>query len=969
MRDLMNLLAQNALIIILLIVVALAFLALVVFLILRSRGGQEQRDIAVRNELVAMEHEEQFTVAARQVPVMKAPSEVASRIADLFGEFLWSRVLAVYAGQPGADTAADLLPELALQGSEFAGRIPRSIPQSRLEGFSSPRVARLADLTAGSSARTQLVPPAPPVEQPPPEENSSQAPAAEDDEFRTGPLSESPTSTPTSTPTLMYSSTPAPVPSPETDAEAVLVLPWSGPFRWSGVIVARTKGKEDEESLSQYREPLVTLGERLAIALELESTDSRLSGSTERAVQFSRGVLLSLDEASPVASLIREVSALLGSDSAALWRIDEATGMVSMVASHGLRSAEFLPLPVGQGLAGSVIQSRELLALEDAPSDERCIFPREARESGIASYLGAPLESDGKIIGVLEVHSSQHRRWSDSDLRMLESAAAVASQLLKSADARGNRLRVESAYLGLSEALQRLRSADDLMEAAVEVLGHALGVSRAIVVELDEKGQTEPIRHEFRATDVGSASGATLAGSLASEVVTADDGKAIAITDSTERSLLAPAVARQLQVESELAVGVRLNGIVRGIIYLHQCDRRRDWQEDEREFVERVARQLALSLASVRSFDAVASEAQLAKDASRQATEAGARVQSLINSLPESVLVLDSEGRLNYFNATARDRFGLANEDVGRHAHAKDSLNSTDGRIWEQVTACQNAARFEAEFSRAAVGSSGAQAVATAPQTRSRFSVSVAPFRSGQGGPVVGRIVVLTDVGHVQVEGASSEVGKQLAAVQQRLSAAEAAVDQARAALAAAHAAEAFARGEADKARHGEARARAEVEGARQAAVQARGEAESARRVVTEARGEGESARQAVAQARGEAEAARNSEARALSERDNLREEVNRAQAAGAQLLETNRLKSDFIVSAGHEIEASLQPVLGITELLGQGQYGPLTPEQQEAIRNIYAWARRIKGDVDWLIEYGSARSRRLETAGGGSEQ
>jgi GAF domain-containing protein len=757
---------------------------------------------------------------------------------------------------------------------------------------------------------------------------------------------------------------------PEADAETVLVLPWSGPFNWSGAIVARTRQKADEESLNQYREPLVALGERLGIALELESIDSRLSGSTERAVQFSRAVLSSLDEASPVPSLIREVAALLGSDSAALWRIDEATGMVSMVAAHGLKSAEFLPLPVGQGLAGSVIQSRELLALEDAPSDERCIFPREARESGIASYLGAPLESDDKIIGVVEVHSSQHRCWSDSDLRMIEAAAGVASQLLKSADARGNRLRVESAYLGLSEALQRLRSADDLMEAAVEVLGHALGVSRALVVELDEKGQTEPIRHEFRATDIRSASGATLAGSLASEVVTADDGKAIAIADSSERSLLAPAVAQQLQVESELAVGVRLNSVVRGIIYLHQCDRRRDWQDDEREFVERVARQLALSLASVRSFDAVSNEAHLAKEASRQATEAGARVQTLINSLPESVLVLDSEGKLNYFNATARDRFGLANEDVGRHAQAKDSLNSADGRIWEQVTACQNAARFEAEFSRAAAGSSGAQAVATAPQTRTRFSVSVAPFRSGQGGPVVGRIVVLTDVGHVQLEGgASPDLTRQLAAVQQRLAGAEAAVDQARAALAAAHAAEAFARGEAEKAHHNEAQARGEAEGARQAFLQARGEADSARQAAGHAHGEAESARHAAAQASAEAEAARNSEARALSDCDNLREEVSRAQAAGAQLLETNRLKSDFIVSAGHEIEASLQPVLGITELLGQGQYGPLTPEQQEAIRNIYAWARRIKSDVDWLIEYGSARSRRLESTGGTPEQ
>ena len=42
-----------------------------------------------------------------------------------------------------------------------------------------------------------------------------------------------------------------------------------------------------------------------------------------------------------------------------------------------------------------------------------------------------------------------------------------------------------------------------------------------------------------------------------------------------------------------------------------------------------------------------------------------------------------------------------------------------------------------------------------------------------------------------------------------------------------------------------------------------------------------------------------------------------------------------------------------------------LTLEQREAVTGIYGWARRMKSDVDWLIEYGSARSRRLESTGG----
>src|SRR5262249_20164299 len=161
--------------------------------------------------------------------------------------------------------------------------------------------------------------------------------------------------------------------------------------------------------------------------------------------------------------------------------------------------------------------------------------------------------------------------------------------LLKNTEARGNRLRVESAYLGLSEALQRLRTPDELMEAAVEVLGHALGVSRALMVELDEAGQAEPVRHEVHAGDARSARGATFGGSLVAEVASSENGKAIVITDSNNRSLLSPTTAAELQVRSELAVGVKSEGNLRAIIYLHQCDSERNWQPDEIEFVERVA--------------------------------------------------------------------------------------------------------------------------------------------------------------------------------------------------------------------------------------------------------------------------------------------------------------------------------------------------------------------------------------------
>ena len=126
-------------------------------------------------------------------------------------------------------------------------------------------------------------------------------------------------------------------------------------------------------------------------------------------------------------------------------------------------------------------------------------------------------------------------------------------------------------------------------------------------------------------------------------------------------------------------------------------------------------------------------------------------------------------------------------------------------------------------------------------------------------------------------------------------------------------------------------------------------------------RGQLAKASAAEAKARAEAEVIRRTEAEARQERDRLRSELARVEASSQQLLDINRLKSEFIVNAGNEIDGSLQSVLGLSELLERGNYGPLTAEQHDAVRGIFAAARRMKGDVDWLIEYGGARSRRLE--------
>jgi len=557
-----------------------------------------------------------------------------------------------------------------------------------------------------------------------------------------------------------------------------LIFPWSGSLGWTGLIVTEPQQGVTVEMLEAHRAPIERLTGRLAAALEIESETEKLSTLDERVsrvVEFSSSLISCLDEPSPLVAIAREVARLVGADSAALWRLAPDMPMIRMVASYGLRSAEFLPLPVGQGLAGTVAASGELLALENAPADSRCIFPREARESGIASYLGAAVKSEGNTIAVIEAHKASSGAWQHDQSRSLEAAAAIIAQLVKTTDARGDRLKVESAYLGLSEALQRLRSRDEVLEAAAEVLGHALGVSRAVIVELNDDGSARPVKHEYRLETVKSAVGVALAPSLA-ERVKAAGNEPIAIGDSREQPLAGDAAATELKILSELAVPVRVEGATCAIVYLHQSDRLREWQADEIEFADRVARQLGLSLFNVKALEAASATALAARDEAVKARDTAAGAEALMQ------------------------RVNQLQRDV---TSARTSENQTR-------TMLAHASGLEAK-------------------------------------------------------------------------------------------------------------------------------------------------------ARAEADAARQAEAKASHEAQRLAAEFVRVRNSSQQLLEINRLKSEFIVNAGREIDASLQSVLGLAEMLEQGSYGKLGPEQLEAVRGIYNWGRRVKSDVDWLIEYGSARSRRLE--------
>jgi hypothetical protein len=375
---------------------------------------------------------------------------------------------------------------------------------------------------------------------------------------------------------------------------------------------------------------------------------------------------------------------------------------------------------------------------------------------------------------------------------------------------------------------------------------------------------------------------------------------ALVINDSAAESPMPRDTVTRLHICSELMVPLKAQDGVIALVDIQECGQLREWTRDEIEFADKLAHQASVRVAHLAALEKTSRDLEAARIEARRASDVATRARGIVDSVPEAILGLDRDGRLTFFNATGRVRYKLKNQDLGRMVGMVESLTLSDESIWEKVNASHGIVRFEAT-----IAPPRAAAPLAAPDRRaSRARNAVALPISIAVAPVRSEKEEITGRILVLTDLSHTRPHSKKDAGEQ-VAALEAKMKETEEALSEAH------------------------------------------KVIEQAA--------AVDAATGQAASP--------GEIEKVRTDEARARRAAQQLLEINRLKSDFIVNAGRELDASLQSVLAFAELLGQGQYGQLTPEQLEAIKGIYAWARRMKNDVDWLIEYGSSRSRTLESA------
>jgi signal transduction histidine kinase len=92
-----------------------------------------------------------------------------------------------------------------------------------------------------------------------------------------------------------------------------------------------------------------------------------------------------------------------------------------------------------------------------------------------------------------------------------------------------------------------------------------------------------------------------------------------------------------------------------------------------------------------------------------------------------------------------------------------------------------------------------------------------------------------------------------------------------------------------------------------------------------------------------------------------LRDKETALQDHARELLEAAKEKSQFMVNMTHELRTPLHGVLGLSDLLREGIYGPVTEQQKESIQGIEQSAKSLLELIDALLLLARAEAAKLD--------
>lgn len=183
-----------------------------------------------------------------------------------------------------------------------------------------------------------------------------------------------------------------------------------------------------------------------AIAVE----NARLHGIVRNKVrelatlfEVGKAITSTLDFERVLEEITKNINRAMSTDACSIMMLDEEQKELSIKTATGLARANYgSKIKLGEGIAGIAAKTGRPMILLDLPVKKSVYkFPRSIREEGLKTILSVPLETKGKIIGLINVYLKDiyyYKPYEISLLRALSNQAAIAIENARLYEAQAN---------------------------------------------------------------------------------------------------------------------------------------------------------------------------------------------------------------------------------------------------------------------------------------------------------------------------------------------------------------------------------------------------------------------------------------------------------------------------------------------------------------------------------------------------
>ncbi len=233
---------------------------------------------------------------------------------------------------------------------------------------------------------------------------------------------------------------------------------------------------------------------RLAIAIDtsrLLRDSSRRLAEQQSLLKAGEALTSDLRFDVVIERLVEEMRALVNADTAECWTMLPGGSELVCRAVLGLPETEIGRRTAPEGMIGEAIAAGKPVLRRTADAD--------GDDAQFAEMMDAPISSFGEIRGVLGVRSREAGRFDESDLRLIEAFASLASIALRNAEAfeeSERQAQIERGFYRIAAVLSEPLSAEATLDAVAQAAAEALGgdsaaVLRAVGDELELAGAYE----------------------------------------------------------------------------------------------------------------------------------------------------------------------------------------------------------------------------------------------------------------------------------------------------------------------------------------------------------------------------------------------------------------------------------------------------------------------------------------------